>query len=245
MRGHVIVAEREGRLAVWQTSPEGIRSGAWVTDADLDQGRARTVLSLVERRAVAGVDRDADLAVLDRLAGAAGVAMPAAYGEQWVDLCEVHLEVAEVRAQMADALRTRSRQSDGLRTRSRQAGAQGDDSTGEPTGRSGEPTGRSTAAPLTYAYPVEPRPWPRDLNAALDRARLSLPASPAEPAAQDAMAKALLVQAAVVRWADTESVRLRREPLRSMPGPTARPLPPRWQARLTAVYEAVLDLRGP
>lgn len=220
MRGHVLLASLEGRLAVWQVSPAAVRSGAWAFDLPVDATQARALLSLIERRALAGLDRDDDWAVVSELGRIAGVAIPATYRDAWVDLAQVHLEVAHAREELARVLRERRR---------------------EAKQRTPSEGGASLAA-LTYTYPVSSEPWPRELPEALHAAQLALPISPAGPAERAALGKALLLHAAHERWADTESVRLRREWLRDVPGPHPRTLPPRWQERLTASYEAVLEL---
>ena len=67
-----------------------------------DPAWARTALSLVERRAVAGLDPDTDMAVLDgRPPGRSP--LPGQYAENWINLRRALLEVAEIRSALAQA----------------------------------------------------------------------------------------------------------------------------------------------
>lgn len=200
------------RLAIWQTSPTGYKSGAWTFDRPPDRAQARLALALVERRAVAGTDRDEDLRILRQLTDAADVPFPTARAEHWVDLRRVHLEIAAVRDELDKAV------------------------------ENSQHTATAKPQPLAYHYDVAVDPLPADLTDALAFYRLVQPRSDAEPAAIRALSAANLLGPAVTRWQDTETARLRRDYLRSLGGNAARPLPPRWLGHLTAMYPVTFDL---
>jgi hypothetical protein len=212
-RGHVLLGRDQDTIAVWQVSATGARSGAW-TGALTDRAWARSALTLVERRAPAGLDRDADAAVLCALGETAGVSVPDPYLEHWVDLRHALDEVADVRRELAAAV---------------------DAYGASPT--TGTPT------PLSYALDLPSEPLPTDTSAALAALGLQLPLTEhRKPASADAHGKAMVLAGLLRWWSDTETSRVRRTYLRPHGGPTPRPLPPRWLSHLQAVFTAAFDL---
>lgn len=102
-RGHTVLVRQDDRLALWTVAPSGQRTGAWVVETGLTRDRARQLLTLLERRVLAGSDRQADVAAAETMAGAAGVALPTALTDAWLDVFEAIEEVAETRRELASA----------------------------------------------------------------------------------------------------------------------------------------------
>jgi hypothetical protein len=101
-RGHVTLAAVAGTVAIWQLSATGTPTGAWTGDTG-DGQFARTALTLVERRAVAGLTPESDLAILEALARVAEAEVPKVYADHYVDVGAALREVAEVRVALAVA----------------------------------------------------------------------------------------------------------------------------------------------
>jgi hypothetical protein len=212
IRGHVVLSSSADRIAIWQVTPTGQKSGAWVYSLDDTREQAQRILTLVQRRAIAGTDRDDDITMLRRIAQAAAVSLPSAYAQQWIDLREILAEVVATRQRLSQLVEEHGAKSAG------------------------------SLQPLAYTYQIEDVSLPGDALRALAVLGLALPQEgETEPIARTALAKANILGAAIARWVDTESARLRRTYLRQEGGSSARPLPPEWLSRLTAVYTAPFD----
>jgi hypothetical protein len=99
--GHAVVVRMDDRLALWTVAPGGQRTGAWVEDVGMDPNRAKQLLTLLERRAPVGADRGADAGAAKTLADAAGVTLPTALTNAWLDIFEAIDEVVEIRRELA------------------------------------------------------------------------------------------------------------------------------------------------
>jgi hypothetical protein len=82
--GKVVLAAGRGPddvnvLALWQVSPEGIATGAWVMPESVVFGQpefAKQFLACANRRAITGQDRDSAAYIMTRLSETAGIRLP-------------------------------------------------------------------------------------------------------------------------------------------------------------------------
>lgn len=103
IRGFAVLGHAVGELAVWGLAISGERGWAAVEYGDVTPDRARALLSVIERRALVGIDRDADLEAIRRLAAVANIAVPSEVEASWLGVLEMFGDVAEVRASIAAA----------------------------------------------------------------------------------------------------------------------------------------------
>lgn len=212
IRGHTALGSSADRIAIWHVTPTGQKSGAWVYGRDESREQARTILTLIERRAIAGTDQDEDVTLLRKIAKSGGVSLPTAYTEHWIDLRVIFAEILGTRQRLGQLVKEHSAEATG------------------------------SLQPLAYTYQLDASPLPDDPLRALTVLGLAPPPEGSEPSARTALAKASILSAAIARWADTESARLRRTYLRQEGGPSARPLPPTWHSRLRTLYGAAFSL---
>jgi hypothetical protein len=109
--GHVILAvgrDHSGTdaVAIWQVSPTGQPTGAWIlaTADGGDPAKAQRLLTVVERRSVFGWDAATAADALARIAAVAGVPAPVPRDGTAVYLPEVLAEIADHRRMHAAAV---------------------------------------------------------------------------------------------------------------------------------------------
>lgn len=213
--GHVVLAAGRdlggtAAVAVWQVSPTGQPTGAWIlttgadaAGADADPAKARRLLGTVGRRSLVGWSGDGGDGIgyaLERLATAAATKPAPGWEESAVYLPAALAEIAERRRLHAEAVAEYQRVS------------------------------KSKVAPL--AWPHEVPTDATSLAELADVAGLTTTATASEAAAR-ALLTTRLLSWTVGLWQETEQVRLRRRYLVDRFGP-ASALPERWLARLRA-----------
>jgi Family of unknown function (DUF6218) len=216
--GHAVLAaghDHSGAeaVAVWQVSPTGQPTGAWILatgadggDADRDSSRdsnrekAQRLLRMVERRSVVGWSSEDMSDLLGRLAEAAGTDLAPGWDETAVYLPAALAEIAEYRGRHAEAV-----------TEYQNAA-------------------KSKVAPLAWQHEVPTEAT--SLKDLADAAGLTSVATTSEVAAQALLTARALAWTAGL-WQETEQVRLRRRYLVERFG-SASALPERWLGRLRA-----------
>lgn len=202
-KGHVVFGRAADTFALWTVAPSGQRTGAWVEHINLGRDRAAQLLTVVERRVIAGIDRSADLDVLRLLADAADVEVPDSLADCWLDLFDAADEIQQVRQQLTEAQPSKTK-------------------------------------PPEYRFQLTD--LPRIVDAALQQLQVVAPRGGGGQAADQALAQCYLLGALVEAWQETERARLRRKALHHLGGPTPRPLPERWLARLTQAGPIRIDV---
>jgi hypothetical protein len=213
--GHAVLAvghDHSGAeaMAVWQVSPTGQPTGAWIlasgaAQADREAGeadreKAQRLLKMVERRSVVGWNSEDVSELLGRLAAAAGTEFAPGWDETAVYLPAALAEIADYRRRHAEAVTEHQN------------------------------AAKSKVAPLAWQHEV-----PTDassLKELADAAGLTSVTTTSEVAAQ-ALLTARTLAWTVGLWQETEQVRLRRRYLVERFG-SASALPERWLGRLRA-----------
>jgi hypothetical protein len=208
--GHAVLAvghDHSGAdaVAVWQVSPTGQPTGAWILatgsdGGDADREKAQRLLRTVERRSVVGWSSEDVSDLLGRLAEAAGTDLAPGWDETAVYLPAALAEIAEYRHRHAEAV-----------TEYQNAA-------------------KSKVAPLAWQHEVPTEA--SSLKELADAAGLTSVATTSEVAAQALLTARTLAWTAGL-WQETEQVRLRRRYLVERFGP-ASALPERWLGRLRA-----------
>jgi Family of unknown function (DUF6218) len=216
--GHAVLAVGRDHggaeaVAVWQVSPTGQPTGAWIvptgtddagvaeeTSGDGPAAKARRLLHIVERRSLVGWSHDDTGYALECLAGVADTAAPPDWAETAVYLPAALAEIVEYRQRYAAAVTEHQQVS------------------------------KSKVAPLSWPHDV-----PTDVSSPAELAELAgltVGTISSEVAGRVLLMSRLLAWTAG-RWHETEQVRLRRRYLVERYGP-ASVLPPRWLGRLRA-----------
>lgn len=102
-RGFTVLGHAPGELAIWGVTTSGQRGWAAVEHGGIEPERARALLGVIERTALVGLARDADLSALERLAVGAGAQLPSDIEDTWLDVFGMFEDVAVVRAELAEA----------------------------------------------------------------------------------------------------------------------------------------------
>jgi hypothetical protein len=208
--GHAVLAvghDHSGAeaMAVWQVSPTGQPTGAWIlaTGADggeADRGKAQRLLKMVERRSVVGWSSEDVSYLLGRLAEAAGTELAPGWDETAVYLPAALAEIAEYRRRHAEAVTEHQNAT------------------------------KSKVAPLAWQHEVPTEA--SSLKELADAAGLTSVTTTSEVAAQALLTARTLAWTAGL-WQETEQVRLRRRYLVERFG-SASALPEHWLGRLRA-----------
>jgi hypothetical protein len=221
--GHAVLAvghDHNGAesVAVWQVSPTGQPTGAWIvaTGADggeagraaggeadkdeADKDKARRLLKMVERRSVVGWSREDVSSALGHLAAVAATELAPGWDETAVYLPAALVEIAEYRQRYAEAVTEHQEGS------------------------------KSKVAPLAWQHDVPTEA--SSLKELADAAGLTTITTTSEVAAE-ALLTARALAWTVGLWQETEQVRLRRRYLVKRFG-SASALPERWLDRLRA-----------
>ncbi|MGX7681588.1 DUF6218 family protein [Jatrophihabitans sp. DSM 45814] len=204
VRGHVVLgydeSQPESNLAIWQVTPEGHPSGAWVLRMEelLQQPiECRRKLALIERRCLVAADPQVSVPLATRIAEGGDVKIKNdEFRRSTLSLAQMWVSIVAARADYV--------------------------------------TGAGTSLP-----------WRRELDdsapATLEAfaAVVGLRARSDVPVTRRALMTADVVAWLVAQWQDTETVRMRRKPLKEQFGPAAA-LPPDWLSALQRAYERVL-----
>ncbi len=109
--GHVVLAvgcDHTGAdaVAVWQVSPTGQPTGAWILTigAEGAEAKAQRLLGVLRRRSVVGWDGATPATALERIADVAGAPPVAGWEDGAVFLPEILDDIAALRRQHADAV---------------------------------------------------------------------------------------------------------------------------------------------
>jgi hypothetical protein len=192
-------------VAVWQVSPTGQPTGAWIvaTGPGADPAKAQRLLGVLTRCALIGWRGGDTAEALRRLAAVADTEPDPALEKTGVYLPDALAEIADYRRRHADAVDTYQQ------------------------------TSKSKVAPLVWHRDVPTGAnSPAELAELAGLAVGSTPGTSSE-VAERALRMARLVAWTASLWQETEQVRLRRRYLVERFGP-ASPLPPRWLAQLRA-----------
>jgi hypothetical protein len=208
--GHAVLAvghDHSGAeaMAVWQVSPTGQPTGAWILATGVDGGevdreKAQRLLKMVERRSVVGWSSEDVADLLGRLAEAAGTELAPGWDETAVYLPAALAEIAEYRGRHAEAVAEHQN------------------------------VAKSKVAPLAWQHEVPTEA--SSLKELADAAGLTSVTTTSEVAAQALLTARTLAWTAGL-WQETEQVRLRRRYLVERFG-SASALPERWLGRLRA-----------
>lgn len=199
-------------LALWQVSPEGIATGAWVAPESEAFGQpelAKQFLACANRRAVTGRDRDSATDIMARLSEAAGIEL----SQGLLDCAGFSLIEA-----FADVLKCRREY---------------ELSVDERRGRNKQ------IVPLDWQRDLSKEPNPVDVDDLRKMSRLAVP--PGAPAVSEALLVSRLLRWLVELWSETEQTKNRRRYVGDAFGfPTA--LPPRWLNAVHTAYHSKVTL---
>jgi hypothetical protein len=180
--------EGEDALAIWQVSPQGAPTGAWVVSQDeafTSNETARRLLTLVERRAITAMNPDHVDEVAKRLSLAAGLASGRWWEPHRFSPVQGFREVLTRRHAIEEAVN---------RTRAR----------------------RENVAELEWARDFADSAVPEDIEGLRQLAGLGT--GPGSPAGGQAIAVATVLRWLVRVWAGTEQVKNRRSYVRDALG---------------------------
>jgi hypothetical protein len=207
--GHAVLAvghDHNGAeaVAVWQVSPTGQPTGAWIIatgaeGGEVDRSKAQRLLKMVERRSVVGWGSEDIGYALSRLAEVAGTELAPGWDETAVYLPAALAEIAEYRRRHADGVAEHQQVS------------------------------KSKVAPLAWQHDVPTEA--SSLKELADAAGLTTVTT--SEVATEALLTARTLAWTASLWQETEQVRLRRRYLVERFG-AASPLPERWLGRLRA-----------
>lgn len=199
-------------LALWQVSPEGIATGAWVipeSEAFERPEFAKQFLACANRRAITGRDRDSATKIMTRLSETSGIGLP-------LDLLDsASFSLTETFADVSKQRRTYELFVEEQRSRNKQI------------------------VPLDWQRDLSGEPNPTDLDDLRKISRLALP--PGAPAVSETLLVSRLLRWLVGLWSETEQTKNRRRYVGDTFGlPMA--LPPRWLNAVQETYRSKVTL---